>query len=127
MNERKTPKTKNGAKGISLFIPYFFEKSKRNIPTIAPDQKAKTPAESNIPYPKSHPKLRESFASPKPIQVPLEISQIKAKGNAKNIPDKNCNKDGICGEKAKSSNRNKPMKVITPKKIEKISGIILCL
>ena len=121
------PKTKNGAKGISVFIEYFFEKIRSTIPTKAPVQKAKTKPESPCASPKSQPKPKASFASPSPIQTPLEKSQIKAKGRAINNPDKSSKIEGKCGAKTKPENKNKPIKDKIPKSKTKTSGIILCL
>ena len=62
---------------------------------MAPDQKATTAPESKLENPINQPNPRASFASPKPIQVPLEISHKRAKGKANNMPDKNSKIDGI--------------------------------
>src|SRR3989344_2897175 len=96
-NAIKTPSTKKGANGISLFIPYFFVKTIRRNPIIAPDQKATTAPESNLDNPSNQPNPKANFASPRPIQVPLETSHKKAKGRASNTPDKNSKTDGIWG------------------------------
>lgn len=90
------PKTKNGAKGISLFIPCFFEKAIKNNPIIAPDQNATTTPLKARESPSNHPSPNASFASPRPIQVPFDISHTRAKGNEINIPDENSRIDGKC-------------------------------
>ena len=46
---------------------------------MAPDQKATTAPESKLENPINQPNPRASFASPKPIQVPLEISHKEQK------------------------------------------------
>ena len=96
-NEKKTNRKKKGANGISLFIPYFFEKTMRKNPIKAPDQKATTAPESNLDNPSNQPNPKANFASPRPIQVPLETSHKKAKGRANNTPHKNSKTDGIWG------------------------------
>ncbi len=120
------PKTKNGAKGISLFILCFLERRTRAMPKTAPIQKAKTIPDKASDVPRSHPKPRASLASPKPIQVPEETSHIKAKGKATMGPERNCIKLGIWRTKPYSLNKNIPTKDNTPKIKENISGIILC-
>ena len=94
---------------------------------MAPDQKATTTPESKLENPSNQPNPKASLASPRPIQVPLEISHKNAKGSAKNTPDKNSKIVGICGKNKKLAKKNKPIKAITPKTKESISGIILCL
>ena len=94
---RKIPKTKKGAKGISLFIPnlrVLRERITRTTPTIAPDQKATTKAESAPDSPSSQLIGTANLASPSPIHRPPETSQSKANGDATNIPDKNSKIDG---------------------------------
>lgn len=97
IKDKKAPSTKNGAKGISLFIEYFFERNIRKIPMIAPDQKERTATPNILPIPTSQPIPKASFASPRPIHLPPDTSQIKARGKAINMPDKNCQMEGICG------------------------------
>ena len=94
-----TPKTKNGANGISLFMPCFLEKAISMSPTIAPDQKEITNPERAAEIPNNQPKLIASFASPSPIHFPLDINHIKANGVAIIIPDRNSKIIGQCGEK----------------------------
>ena len=65
------------------------------IPTIAPIQKDKTTPESARESPSSQPRLIASFASPSPIHLPEETNQNKANGNAKKIPESNCEIVGI--------------------------------
>src|SRR3989344_4006866 len=76
------PKTKKGAKGISLFIPYFLVKAISTRPITAPDQNANTTPESAWENPRSQPRPSASLASPSPIQVPRDRNQIAAKGKA---------------------------------------------
>ena len=101
MKATNAPKTKKGAKGISLFIPIlpiflFFERTTRQIPTMAQDQKAITKPDNAPERPKSQPMPRANLASPNPIHLPEDISQKKAKGNAMNTPDRNSRTVGIC-------------------------------
>ena len=102
MKARNAPKTKNGAKGISLFIlilsPFFLflERMIRAKPIIVPDQKAITRPDSALVRPNSQPMPRANLASPKPIHLPEDISQKMAKGDAINKPDKNSKIDGMC-------------------------------
>ena len=96
------PMIKNGAKGISVFIPIlmillfdtFFEKKIKNNPKIAPIQNEIMIAERATEGGNIQPIPRISFASPKPIHLPLETSQSKAKGKAKIGPDKILSRDG---------------------------------
>ena len=80
----------NGAKGISLlkdsfdFAIFIFCSSMSNKLTTAPIQNAIIIAKTPPEKPKSHPTPSASFASPKPIHLPFEISQKKAK-KAKSI------------------------------------------
>ena len=76
------PITKNGAKGISLFIPCNFFVIISKTPMIAPDQKASTADESTPLIPSKKPSPSASFASPSPIQDPREKSHKRAKGIA---------------------------------------------
>src|SRR3989344_4006867 len=57
------PKTKKGAKGISLFIPYFLVKAISTRPITAPDQNANTTPESAWENPRSQPLLALPFAA----------------------------------------------------------------
>ena len=59
------------------------------IPIIAPDQKAKTVPEKIIGHPKNQPKPIANFASPKPINLPLDNNQSKAKGKEITKPERN--------------------------------------
>ena len=91
-----TPKTKNGANGISLFIPWFLEKAISARPIIAPDQKEITNPESAAESPNNQPRLIAIFASPRPIHFPFETNHKKANGKAMIGPDKNSRIDGMC-------------------------------
>ena len=121
------PRTRYGAKGISLFIPCFLEKITKVIPTTAPIQKANTTPESARDKPSNQPKLIANLASPKPIQRPEETSQNKAKGAAIKRPKANSQNEGMCKKKPELLKKNNPTKVRTAKNKERMSGIILCL
>src|SRR3989344_1763932 len=127
---RKEARTRKGAKGISLLAPYFLEKIRRKMPTIAPSQKASTAAEKIPAIPKSQPRPTASLASPRPIHAPRDKSHIKAKGAETTKPAINEEGSGRWGKKIGAAsafpNKNKPAKARTPKRRTIISGIILC-
>ena len=98
----RRPKTRNGAKGISVFIdsrgkkdskpgvfvlsvspsasPASFDKKRKSImpkDAAAPIQKLYIIAVAPAPSPKSQPMPSASFASPRPIHLPPETSHSK--------------------------------------------------
>src|SRR3990167_6470934 len=76
----REPKIRNGAKGISLFIVRDWRlKYNKTNPTIAPLQKARSIALTLACAPRSQPKPKTSLASPKPIHLPPDTNQSKAK------------------------------------------------
>ena len=93
-NATMEPKTKNGANGISLFMPWRLEKASSMRPMMAPAQNAKTAPESIREIPKSQPKPKESLASPNPIHVPFDMSHKMANGNAMTRPERSSSSDG---------------------------------
>ena len=73
----------------------FLENKISRSPIIAPDQKATTAPERILENPKSHPKPRESLASPKPIHAPRDKNHTRAKGKESKTPDANSKIVGI--------------------------------
>lgn len=94
-----TPKTKNGANGISLFIEYLLERNINKSPTIAPDQNENTTLEKILLIPINQPSPTASFASPRPIHFPLETNHNNANGAEITSPDINSQTEGMCGLK----------------------------
>ena len=76
--ETRVPAIKNGAKGISLFSPFFCKSISIN-PIIAPKKKDKNNPARMLGKPNKSPKRMASFTSPKPIQAPLDIKNISRK------------------------------------------------
>ena len=74
------PIIRNGANGISLFIPCFLPKITKDKPTTAPIQKASVKPAKACDKPSIQPKPIANLASPRPIQAPPDTSQKSAKG-----------------------------------------------
>ena len=77
----KVPAIKNGAKGTSLFNPFFFNTNKTN-PIMAPKRNDRNNATKILGNPTKKPSNMASFTSPNPIQDPLEIKKIVKKNPA---------------------------------------------
>jgi hypothetical protein len=77
------PIIRNGANGISVFMPIFFlDKNMMSRLTTVPIQNDNITEANPAIKPNSHPIPRINLPSPKPISRPFEKSQSKAKGRA---------------------------------------------
>src|SRR3989344_2800982 len=95
-NTSMTESIRNGAKGISLFmLKYFRKKTKRKREMSPPIQKESRTAAYPEARPSRKPAPSMSLASPKPIHLPRETSQIRAKGAATRGPAKKDIKEGM--------------------------------
>src|SRR3990167_186757 len=90
---------RNGANGTSLFIVRFFRRKGKKFRappsdlnlesaisvtlTTAPIQKPKITPETPKESPRNHPIPKTSLASPNPIHLPPETSQIRKNGRAR--------------------------------------------
>ena len=93
MKAKNVPKTKKGAKGISLFMRnlfplLFLERITRAIPMMAPNQKASTKPDKAKDRPSNQPIPRANLASPKPIHLPPDMNQKRQKGKLLMCPKK---------------------------------------
>jgi hypothetical protein len=90
-NVNKVAITRNGANGISVFIPILypapknFLQIKRTSANAAPIQKERKTAEIAPLKPSSSPIPTMSLLSPRPISLPFDRSQINAKGRGMRI------------------------------------------
>lgn len=84
---RKVPTIKNGAKGTSLFRPFFPNIINSN-PIIAPNKNAKNNPAKMLGNPKINPNKIANFTSPNPIHLPEEIRNINKKNSAAPMPAK---------------------------------------
>ena len=75
---KKVPMIKKGAKGISLFNPFFWNIIEM-IPTTAPVANAKNNQAKILGNPKINPNKIASFTSPNPIQRPPDTKKIAKK------------------------------------------------
>lgn len=121
----KDARTKKGPKGSSLFREYLLEIIKSATPKRAPPQKAIRRAERAMGNPKSQPRPRMSLASPRPIHLPRDMSQSKAKGAASIMPERISRTPGKWIKKLLSRKRNMPKNARPPKERDRMSGIIL--
>jgi len=83
------PAIRNGANGISAFIPNRFEKRRGTI-TSVPVQNASSIASVVMVGPKRNPIPNANFASPKPIHRPPEKNHKEPKKRNPPRPDKKC-------------------------------------
>ena len=72
------PVIKNGPKGNSLLIVFFFNIISPN-PIIAPIKKARNKASSALGQPSKKPIKKASLISPTPIHLPRETRTINKK------------------------------------------------
>ena len=128
----RSPRIRNGAKGISLLIVRllpvkfnFCNKSKKML-TTAPIQKPRITADIPETNPRNHPIPRASLASPSPIHRPRDKSHIKAKGRARIGPANKSQLAQPTCDVGWATNTSQAKEIKANKK-DKRSGIILCL
>jgi len=128
-NVIRIPRIRNGAKGISVLKPTFFlEKAIIISPTIAPIQKAIIIAKDPEDIPSIQPIPIISLTSPNPISLPLDKSQMIAKGRAIITPEKTSSKVSqlnVLPKTRRFTNMHKNDRAIKGK--ANLFGIILCL
>jgi hypothetical protein len=118
---------RNGANGISVFIPISFRDNNiNNTLTIVPIQKDIIIAKIPDDKPSNHPIPRISFPSPRPISLPFEKNQTRTNGVASSGPAIKAEKVGKTKtepEANKFTNMEKKETIIKTK--TSLSGIIL--
>lgn len=127
INAANVPKTRKGAKGISVFRLFLFlEKTIARIPNIAPIQKASVIPANPDDMPNIHPIPSASFASPRPIIFPFDNTHIMANINARIGPADISTKLGMVNTlPTPLVFKNKEMNPKIAKVYESLSGIIL--